>query len=209
MSNDTPDSGDPSLSDRHRQRMQRKKQVVDEGIARASDERGIVLVHTGNGKGKSSSAFGMVARTLGHGLKAGVVQFIKGALATGEENFFRRFPDEVSFHVMGEGYTWDTQNRERDIATARAGWEVALGLLRDPNMHLVVLDELNIVLKLKYIPVQEIISALRMRPPMQHVVITGRGAPQELIDYADTVTEMRELKHAYKLGIKAQKGVEL
>lgn len=202
-------NGDTSLNERHRRRMQRKKQVVDEGIARASDERGIVLVNTGNGKGKSSSAFGMVARALGHGMKVGVVQFIKGALATGEENFFRRFPDQVSFHVTGDGYTWDTQNREQDIATARAGWELALELLQDESVQLVVLDELNIVLKLHYIPVQEVISALRMRPPMQHVVITGRGAPEALIEYADTVTEMRELKHAYKSGIKAQKGVEL
>ncbi|MDT4803640.1 Cob(I)yrinic acid a,c-diamide adenosyltransferase [compost metagenome] len=193
---------------RHKARMQRKKAVIDEKIAQAQDEYGLLLVHTGNGKGKSSSAFGMVARALGHGLKVGVVQFIKGGMSTGEENFFRRFPEEVSYHVMGEGYTWDTQDRQRDIEKARAAWAVARGLLDDPKVGLVVLDELNIALKHGYLDLDEVLRDIESRPEHQHVVATGRGAPQGLIDAADTVTEMTLVKHAFKSGVKAQKGVE-
>ena len=192
---------------RHIERMARKKALIDEHIAQASQERGVLVVHTGNGKGKSTAAFGMVARALGHGMRVGVVQFVKGAFSTGEETFFRRFP-EVEFHVTGAGYTWETQNRERDIATARAGWDIARKLLADPAFQLVVLDELNIVLKEGYLPVAEVLEALRQRPPMQHVAATGRGAPPELIAAADTVSEMREIKHAYRTGIKAQQGIE-
>jgi len=194
---------------RHRRRMERKKAVVDAGIERATEERGIVIVLTGNGKGKSSSGFGMVARALGHGMKVAVVQFIKGSFSTGEETFFRRFPDEVEYHVMGEGFTWETQDRSRDIATARKAWDLAVEFLRDETIDMVLLDELNIVTRLGYLPVDEVIAALEGRPAMQHVVITGRGADQALVDYADTVTEMRDIKHAYRAGIKAQKGVEL
>ena len=193
---------------RHRRQMARKKAVVDAGIARATERRGVVLVNTGNGKGKSSAAFGLVARALGHGMRVGVVQFIKGALSTGEESFFRRFP-EVEYRVMGEGYTWETQDRERDIAAAHKAWEQALTFLRDPAIGLVVLDEINIALKLHYLDVQRVIAALRARPEMQHVALTGRGAPSELIEYADTVTEMRDIKHAYRAGIGAQEGMEL
>lgn len=193
---------------RHKRQMERRKEVVDESIARATERRGVVVVNTGNGKGKSSAAFGMVARALGHGMHVGVVQFIKGALSTGEEAFFRRFP-EVSYHVMGEGYTWETQDRERDIAAAALAWERALVFLTDPAIDLVVLDEINIALKMGYLEMQAVLAALRARPHMQHVVLTGRGAPQELIDYADTVTEMREVKHAFRAGIEAQPGVEL
>ncbi|MFZ6046604.1 cob(I)yrinic acid a,c-diamide adenosyltransferase [Pseudomonas sp. CR3202] len=193
---------------RHKARMQRKKAVIDEKIAQAQDEYGLLLVHTGNGKGKSSSAFGMVARALGHGLKVGVVQFIKGGMSTGEENFFRRFPEEVSYHVMGEGYTWDTQDRQRDIEKARAAWAVARALLDDPQVGLVVLDELNIALKHGYLELDEVLRDIESRPEHQHVVATGRGAPQGLIDAADTVTEMTVVKHAFKAGVKAQKGVE-
>ncbi|AYF87634.1 cob(I)yrinic acid a,c-diamide adenosyltransferase [Pseudomonas sp. JS3066] len=193
---------------RHKARMQRKKAVVDEKIAQAQDEYGLLLVHTGNGKGKSSSAFGMVARALGHGLKVGVVQFIKGGMSTGEENFFRRFPEEVSYHVMGEGYTWDTQDRQRDIEKARAAWTVARGLMDDPQIGLVVLDELNIALKHGYLELDDVLRDIESRPEHQHVVATGRGAPQGLIDAADTVTEMTLVKHAFKSGVKAQKGVE-
>ncbi len=193
---------------RHKARMQRKKAVVDEKIAQAQDEYGLLLVHTGNGKGKSSSAFGMVARALGHGLKVGVVQFIKGGMSTGEESFFRRFPEEVSYHVMGEGYTWDTQDRQRDIEKARAAWAIARGLLDDPQIGLVVLDELNIALKHGYLELGEVLRDIESRPEHQHVVATGRGAPQGLIDAADTVTEMAMVKHAFKAGVKAQKGVE-
>lgn len=193
---------------RHKARMQRKKAVVDEKIAQARSEYGLLLVHTGNGKGKSSSAFGMVARALGHGLKVGVVQFIKGGMSTGEENFFRRFPEEVSYHVMGEGYTWDTQDRQRDIEKARQAWAVARTLLDDPQVGLVVLDELNIALKHGYLELEEILRDIESRPEHQHVVATGRGAPEGLIEAADTVTEMTLVKHAFKAGVKAQKGVE-
>lgn len=202
-------SEDAALAQRHRERMQRKKALVDAGIARATIERGVIVVTTGNGKGKSSSGFGMVARALGHGFKVGVVQFIKGSFATGEEAFFRRFPDEVSYHVMGEGFTWETQDRERDIAAAAAAWAKAAAMLADPEFDLVLLDELNIALKYQYVAVDTVVAALQARPPLQHVVVTGRAAPQALIDVADTVTEMAVVKHAYQAGIKAQKGIEL
>ncbi|KZX59952.1 cob(I)yrinic acid a,c-diamide adenosyltransferase [Stutzerimonas frequens] len=194
--------------DRHKARMQRKKALIDEKIAEAQDEYGLLLVHTGNGKGKSSSAFGMVARALGHGIKVGVVQFIKGAASTGEEAFFRRFPDEVRYHVMGEGFTWETQDRQRDIAKAREAWAVAAELLADPEIGLVVLDELNIALKYGYLELAPVLADIESRPLLQHVVVTGRGAPAGLVEAADTVTEMALVKHAFKAGVKAQKGVE-
>ena len=207
MNDDTP--ADPGLADRHRERMQRKKAVVDARIEAADRDCGLIVVTTGNGKGKSSSAFGMVARALGHGMKVGVVQFIKGAVPTGEEQFFRRFPDEVRFHVMGEGYTWNTQDRERDTEKARAAWEIARQMLRDPALGLVVLDELNIALKYRYLDVQAVIADLLARPAMQHVVVTGRAAPPELVEVAHTVTDMGLVKHAFSQGIRAQPGVEL
>ena len=194
--------------DRHKARMQRKKALIDEKIAEAQDEYGLLLVHTGNGKGKSSSAFGMVARALGHGIKVGVVQFIKGAASTGEEAFFRRFPDEVRYHVMGEGFTWETQDRQRDIAKAREAWAVAAELLADPEIGLVVLDELNIALKYGYLELEPVLADIESRPLLQHVVVTGRGVPAGLIEAADTVTEMGLIKHAFKTGVKAQRGVE-
>jgi cob(I)alamin adenosyltransferase len=212
--NDNPTEQDNSQDDagrdaRHKARMVRKKEVIDAKIAAAQDERGVIVITTGNGKGKSSSGFGMVVRALGHGMRAGVVQFIKGAQPTGEEMFLRRFPDECAFHVMGEGYTWDTQDRARDVAKAEAAWEVARGMLRDPSIGLVLLDELNIALKLHYLDVEQVVADLRARPPMQHVVITGRGAPPALVDAADTVTDMVPVKHAFQQGIKAQRGVEM
>jgi cob(I)alamin adenosyltransferase len=199
---------DAGINERHRARMERKKAVVDEKIKQAQREAGVIVVNTGNGKGKSSSGFGMIIRAMGHGMKVGVVQFIKGAMPTGEEKFLRRFPDEVSFHAMGEGYTWETQNRERDIEKAQAAWEKARTFLSDPSIGLVVFDELNIALKYHYLDVQKVIADLLGRPEMQHVVITGRGAPPELIEIADTVTEMQVVKHAFKDGIMAQPGVE-
>jgi len=201
-------SDDQSRDERHKARMERKKAVVDQAIARADRDQGVLLVLTGNGKGKSSSAFGMLARALGHGMHVGVVQFIKGSFSTGEEAFFRRFP-EVSYHVMGEGFTWETQDRERDLQSAAAAWGKACALLSNPDISLVVLDELNIALKYQYIELDDVLEALRNRPAMQHVVVTGRGAPQALIDAADTVTEMQVVKHAFKDGVRAQKGVEL
>lgn len=193
---------------RHQKKMQHRKEVMDAKIAAAQDERGVLLVHTGNGKGKSSSAFGMVARALGHGMRVGVVQFIKGAQSTGEETFFRRFP-EVDYHVMGEGFTWETQDKSRDIEKAEAAWEQAKKFLRDENINLVALDELNIVLRLKYLDLHTVLADLKQRPAMQHVVVTGRGALPELIDIADTVSEINEVKHAFKAGVRAQKGVEM
>jgi cob(I)alamin adenosyltransferase len=196
------------INQRHRVRMERKKAIIDAKIAAADKQIGIIIVNTGNGKGKSSSGFGMAIRAMGHGMKVGVVQFIKGAMQTGEEKFLRRFPDEISFHAMGEGYTWETQNRERDIAKAQLAWEQARKFLADPEVGLVLFDELNIALKYKYLDVETVITDLLARPPMQHVVITGRGAPPELIEIADTVTEMAVVKHAFKAGITAQAGTE-
>ncbi|MEW7851495.1 cob(I)yrinic acid a,c-diamide adenosyltransferase [Massilia aurea] len=206
--NDMTPEQTAALNERHRVRMERKKAVIDAKIASADKEIGIIIVNTGNGKGKSSSAFGMVARALGHGMKVGVVQFIKGALSTGEETFLRRFPDEVRFHAMGEGYTWETQNRERDIEKATEAWALAKKFLSDPAIGMVVLDELNIALKYGYVDVHTVIADLLDRPAMQHVVITGRGAPPELVAIADTVTEMNVVKHAFKAGIGAQAGTE-
>jgi cob(I)alamin adenosyltransferase len=201
----------PAIDDaaaRHRARMQRRKVVVDARIAAATEQRGVVLVLTGNGKGKSSSAFGMVARALGHGLRVGVVQFIKGRYVTGERAFFRRFPG-VSYYVMGEGFTWETQDRERDVRAAAAAWAVAVAMLRDPSYALIVLDELNIALRYRYLELEVLLDALRSRPPAQHVVITGRGAPAQLIEAADTVTDMRVVKHAFDARVRAQRGIEL
>jgi cob(I)alamin adenosyltransferase len=197
-----------ALNERHRVRMERKKAIIDARIAAADKQIGIIIVNTGNGKGKSSSGFGMAIRAMGHGMKVGVVQFIKGAMQTGEEKFLRRFPDEIGFHAMGEGYTWETQNRERDITKAQLAWEQAKTFLADPSVGLVLLDELNIALKYRYLDVETVINDLLARPPMQHVVITGRGAPPELIAIADTVTEMEVVKHAFKSGIVAQAGTE-
>ncbi|MDF2641050.1 MAG: cobO [Pseudomonas sp.] len=199
----------PERDERHLARMQRKKAVMDERIANSPDECGLLLVLTGNGKGKSSSAFGMLARAMGHDMQCGVVQFIKGRNSTGEELFFRRFPDQVRYHVMGEGFTWETQDRQRDIAAAEAAWAVSCEMLRDPSIGLVILDELNIALKHGYLDLDQVISDLQARPPMQHVVVTGRGAKPELIDLADTVSDISVVKHAFQAGIRAQKGIEL
>lgn len=195
--------------ERHTKRMAAKQKIMQERIARAQKEQGVLLVLTGPGKGKSSSGFGMVARALGHGMKVGIIQFIKGAFSTGEEAFFRELPN-VTYHVMGQGYTWDTQNREQDVKNATAAWDIAAEMLKDDSYDLILLDELNIALKYDYIDLDRVLDDLQGRPDMQHVVVTGRGAPQELIDLADTVTEMGVVKHAFKdQGIKAQKGVEL
>ncbi|MDR6937284.1 cob(I)alamin adenosyltransferase [Luteibacter sp. 3190] len=195
---------------RHRDRMRRKKELVDRRIAKATIDRGVLVVNTGNGKGKSSSGFGMLARSLGHGFRCGVVQFIKGSFSTGEEAFFRMFEDgPLDYHVMGEGYTWETQDKARDVAAAMTAWEVAERMLGDPSYDFVLLDELNIALVKHYIPLERVLDALKARPASQHVVVTGRGAPDALVEAADTVTEMRVVKHAYQAGIRAQKGIEL
>lgn len=196
-------------SERHNKRMQKQKAIVDHQVEKADKEQGLLLVITGNGKGKSSSGFGMVARALGHDMKVGIVQFIKGAFSTGEEAFFRRFPDEVDYHVVGDGFTWDTQNLEQDIASAEKGWEICKAMLRNPEMDVVLLDELNIVLKMKYLNTDKVLADIANRPQMQHVIITGRGAPETVIEAADTVSRIDDVKHAFRAGIKAQKGIEL
>ena len=195
-------------SQRHRVRMQRKKEIVDATIARASQTKGLLLVLTGNGKGKSSSAFGMAARALGHGMRVGVAQFIKGRSDTGEEAFFRKQANVV-WHVLGEGFTWDTQDLARDTETARRGWAVVQTMLCDPSFDLIVLDELTYPLKFGWLDLNQVLDDLKNRPPMQHVVITGRGAPEALCDAADTVTEMTDVKHAFRAGIQAQSGIDL
>ncbi|BCB28062.1 cob(I)yrinic acid a,c-diamide adenosyltransferase [Sulfurimicrobium lacus] len=196
------------LDSRHKARMARKKALIDANIARAGDERGLLIVLTGNGKGKSSSAFGMVARALGHGMKVGVAQFIKSRTDTGEEAFFSRQPG-VEWHVLGDGFTWDTQDRAGDIATARRGWEVAQRMLADASFDLVVLDELTYLLSYGYLDQDAVLDAIAARPPMQHVVVTGRGASPALVELADTVSQIADEKHAYRAGVKAQKGVDL
>jgi cob(I)alamin adenosyltransferase len=194
--------------ERHRARMRRKKSVVDAAIERATEERGLLLLLTGNGKGKSSSAFGMVARALGYGMRVGVAQFIKGRRDTGEEAFFRRQPG-VRWEVLGEGFTWETQDRERDSAIARQGWAVAKKMVGDPEIGLVVLDELTYPLRYGYLDLKQVLADIAQRPASQHVVVTGRGAPAELVAQADTVTEMGDVKHAFRAGIKAQPGIDL
>ncbi|SFU86784.1 cob(I)yrinic acid a,c-diamide adenosyltransferase [Halomonas korlensis] len=195
--------------ERHARRMAAKQKIMQSRIDHARKEQGVLLVLTGPGKGKSSSGFGMLARALGHGMKVGVVQFIKGKFSTGEEAFFRDLPG-VDYHVMGEGYTWDTQDRQRDVAAAEAAWEVASRMLADDRYQLVLLDELNIALRHDYLDLDRVLDDLQARPAMQHVVATGRRAPQQLIELADTVTEMKVVKHAFKdQGVKAQKGIEL
>ena len=199
---------DTDKQQRHQSRMARKKAVIDQTIQAADIDRGVLLVLTGNGKGKSSSAFGMLARALGHGMQAGVAQFIKGTNDTGEEAFFRRQPG-VQWHVLGEGFTWETQNLERDIETARRGWEVVRGMLQDESLGMVILDELTYPLKYGWLELDTVLADLAARPPMQHVVITGRAAPEGLCDVADTVSEIHDLKHAFRAGVRAQPGVDL
>jgi cob(I)alamin adenosyltransferase len=191
----------------HEQRMQKKKTVVDGKIAAAQEERGVLVVNTGNGKGKSSAAFGVVARALGHGLQVGVVQFVKGRSDTGEEAFFRR-QSGVHWHVGGEGFTWETQDKERDAKAAQAAWEVACKHLSDPAIGLVVLDEMTYAFKYDWLDLDTVIAKLLSRPLMQHVIITGRAAPEALREVADTVSDIGMEKHAFQSGIKAMPGLE-
>ncbi len=195
------------MSVTHEQRMQKKKSVVDGKIAAAQEERGVLLVNTGNGKGKSSAAFGVVARALGHGLKVAVVQFVKGRSDTGEEAFFRQQPN-VHWHVGGEGFTWETQDKERDARAAQAAWDIACGHLSDPDIGLVVLDEMTYAFKYGWLDLQVVIAKLLSRPLMQHVIVTGRGAPDALREAADTVSDIGMEKHAFQGGIKAMPGLE-
>lgn len=195
---------------RHKAKMQRRKQVQDQRLAHMQDRKGLIIVHTGNGKGKSSAAFGMVFRALGHGLKVGVVQFIKGAWEPGEAKLLRSMSsDQIQFFAMGEGFTWETQDRDRDIAHAQAAWQKGLELIAGSDAYLVVLDEINVALKLGYLSMETVLAGLRQKPEDQHVILTGRGAPPDLIEAADLVTEMTLIKHPFReQGIKAQIGIE-
>lgn len=192
---------------KHAERMKRKREAMARRIERADQDRGVLIVLTGPGKGKSSSAFGMIARTLGHGGSAHVMQFIKGKRETGETLFFRELL-EVPWHVMGEGFTWDTADRERDTAAAQAAWATARGWLTEEGPDLVVLDELCIALRYEYLAVEEVLTDLAARPAWQHVVITGRNAPRPLTEGADTVSHVEAIKHAFAAGVRAQPGVE-
>jgi len=208
---DTPQLDGQRLdSDRHNAKMARKKQARDKIMSTKTDEKGLVIVHTGKGKGKSSAAFGMIFRCIAHQLPCAVVQFIKGGMDTGERNLVTaHFDDICQFHTMGEGFTWETQDRERDIAAATAAWEKAKELIRDERYHMVLLDEINIALRYGYIPLDEVTAFLETeKPEMTHVVLTGRNAADELIEIADLVTEMALVKHPFRSGIKAQIGVE-
>ncbi|MFD1198535.1 cob(I)yrinic acid a,c-diamide adenosyltransferase [Brucella gallinifaecis] len=196
------------LNARHADKMRKKKAARDKIQATKTDEKGLVIVHTGKGKGKSSAGFGMVFRALGHGMKIGVVQFVKGSWDTGERWVLEKFPDQVTISALGEGFTWETQDRARDIAMARGAWEQAKAMILDESYDMVLCDELNIVLRYDYLPVQEIIDVLAVKPRMKHVIITGRNAKDELIEFADLVTEMEMIKHPFRSGVKAQKGIE-
>ena len=198
------------LEDRHAVKMAKKKTARDRMMAGKTGDRGLIIVHTGTGKGKSSSAFGMILRCVAHGFPCAVVQFIKGAWDTGERRLLTgHFGELCQFHAMGEGFTWETQDRERDIRAARAGWEKAKELIRDARLRMVVLDEINIALRYDYLDIGEVIAFLKTeKPPLTHVVLTGRHAKSELVDAADLVTEMTLVKHPFRSGIKAQPGVE-
>jgi len=192
----------------HAERMAKKKAAQDSKVAARDAEKGLVIVHTGKGKGKTTAALGMVLRAAGHDMRVGMVQFVKGAMTTGEAAVLARFP-EVDFHAMGEGFTWNTQDRARDIATARGAWDEVKRMIADPSYDLIVADELNIVLRYDYLPVDEVLEVLATKGAMTHVVITGRNAPEALIEAADLVTDMTQVKHPFReQGVKAQKGIE-
>ncbi len=197
-----------TTADDHKAKMQRLKTSVDRRIGAAQEERGLLIVYTGAGKGKTTAALGMAIRCVGHGMRVAVLQFIKGAIDTAEERILTSFGDQVMFLRMGEGYTWETQDRERDTAVAQQAWERACACLRDPSWAMVILDEFAIALYQGYVRLDQVLPVLRSRPPMQHVVVTGRGAPEALLDVADLVTEMKQVKHPFRQGIKAQPGVE-
>ncbi|MBB4094270.1 cob(I)yrinic acid a,c-diamide adenosyltransferase [Ochrobactrum pecoris] len=196
------------LNARHADKMRKKKAARDKIQATKTEEKGLVIVHTGKGKGKSTAGFGMVFRALGHGMKIGVVQFVKGSWDTGERWVLEKFPEQVTISALGEGFTWETQDRTRDIAMARGAWEQAKAMIMDESYDMVLCDELNIVLRYDYLPVEEVIEVLKAKPEMKHVIITGRNAKDELMEAADLVTEMEMIKHPFRSGVKAQKGIE-
>src|SRR5579872_2203855 len=190
------------INRRHNEKAAKRKAARDRVLATKTEERGLLIVHTGTGKGKSSAAFGMVLRCIGHGMRVGVVQFVKGVWNTGERVVLERFPELVTMKAMGEGFTWETQDRARDIAAARAAWEAAKAMIADPSYRLILLDELNIVLRYDYLPLAEVLETLKGKPRDLHVVITGRNAKPELIELADLVTEMTMVKHPFRSGVK-------
>jgi cob(I)alamin adenosyltransferase len=200
--------GEEEVNRRHAEKMAKRKAARAKILATKTEERGLVIVHTGTGKGKSTAAFGMVMRCLGHGMRVGIVQFIKGAWDTGERHVLERFPDLVTCRAMGEGFTWDTQDRARDIAAARAAWEQAKAMIADGAYRLVLLDELNIVLRYDYLGTAEVVETLRAKRRDLHVIVTGRNAKPELVEIADLVTEMTMVKHPFRSGVKAQAGIE-
>jgi len=193
---------------RHRAKMEKRKAVQDAEVASKTIEKGLLIVHTGSGKGKSTAAFGLALRMIGHGRKVGVVQFIKGAWSTGERDILEGFGDRVAWYSMGEGFTWETQDKARDIAAAEKAWEKVKALMADPEIALVILDELNIALRYDYLPLDEVVEVLKTRRPDLHVVVTGRNAKAPLIEAADLVTEMNLVKHHFASGVKAQEGIE-
>jgi cob(I)alamin adenosyltransferase len=203
-----PTLGEDEINRLHREKMQRRQAARKKVLATKIEERGLLIVHTGAGKGKSTAAFGMVLRCLGHGMRVGIVQFVKGAWGTGERTVLAQFPDLVTCRAMGEGFTWDTQDRARDIAAARAAWKVATQMIADQSYRMVLLDELNIVLRYGYLPLDEVMAVLKTKPRDLHIVVTGRNAPAELIEAADLVTEMTLVKHPFRAGVKAQAGIE-
>jgi cob(I)alamin adenosyltransferase len=207
MSEDAPET-EEEINRRHAEKAAKRKAARDRMLATKTEERGLIILHTGTGKGKSTAAFGLVLRCIGHGMRVGIVQFVKGAWSTGERTVLARFPDLVTMRAMGEGFTWDTQDRARDIAAARAAWALAKAMIADPGYRLVLLDELNIVLRYDYLPVEEVVTALTSKPRDLHVVVTGRNAKPELIEIADLVTEMKLVKHPFRAGVKAQAGIE-
>ena len=195
------------MSKTHEERMSAKKAVIDARIAKATEERGVTILLRGNGKGKSSSAFGTMMRSLGHGRKAAVVQFVKGRVETGEYKFFKDYPG-LDWHVMGHGFTWETQDKANDIAAAEQAWEITRGLLKDPSIDLLVLDEMAYVFKYNYLPLEPVLEALAKRPHDQTVIITGRVMPEALVEYADTISTVKDDGHAFRIGVKAQAGIE-
>jgi cob(I)alamin adenosyltransferase len=195
--------------EQYRKKMQRRKEVQDKRIAQAVPEKGLIIVHTGNGKGKTTAALGMVLRSLGHGYKVAIVQFIKGAWEPSEKKVFSLWLDQLEFHAMGEGFTWETQDRDRDLEKAQAAWQKGLEYIRNPDFKLILLDEINIAIKLGYLRVEEILDGLAQKPADKHVILTGRGAPTALIEHADLVTEMTLVKHPFRdQAVKAQPGIE-
>ncbi|MBW4458996.1 MAG: cob(I)yrinic acid a,c-diamide adenosyltransferase [Nodosilinea sp. WJT8-NPBG4] len=195
--------------EQYRRKMQRRQEVQQQRIAERNVEKGLVIINTGNGKGKTTAALGMVMRSLGHGYKVAIVQFIKGAWEPAEKAVLERFGDQLTFQAMGEGFTWDTQDRDRDTQTAQTAWETALSYIRNPEYKTILLDEINIALKHGFLSVDQVVAGLAEKPEMTHVILTGRGAPQALIDQADLVTEMTLVKHPFReQGIKAQPGIE-